>query len=250
MIFQEATGLQTEIIYVTADTQTHFFNITLNVSKDINDCMKYDIDNNNTINFVELKYFYKCYIGINNDPGCPVNILQNKTVMDLIKICFDIDNPEFINHPSTVTISEPVFNIYPEQEQEQEQIQNSNSNSKTLYAESEPQPKKQPETHKNINNVIIPEPQTFTEKPLKNDTEQQTTTHELTTLNQEKIPTPTAKIKDNPTITKNNTTEPDFIIEKIDQENNENYLFLIILISICILVICYLIYSIIKIRYA
>ena len=154
LIFQEASGLQTEIIYVTADIQTHFFNITLNVSKkDINNCMDYDIDNNNTINFVELKYYYKCYIGINKDPGCPENILQNKTVMDLIKICFDIDNPEFINHPSTVTIlSEPVFNIYPEQEQEQEQIQNSNS--KTLYAaESEPQPNKQPETHQNTNKV-------------------------------------------------------------------------------------------------
>jgi len=231
--------------------------INLTISDPLN-CIELDLDGDRVINWSELKYVYKhCYLNLEggNQSLCDTvydfngnGKYQDIEDMDRVKDCLTRDM-DFINHPSQFTIiSEPVIQV-----NQQEQTQNSNS--KTLYYEPEqnqvqeqktltetkPAPE---ETFKTI--LLNPEPEPVL-KPIKTKLSPQNEDLKV----QKTAPEPKKneiilkKLNEKINITQNSTREPDFIIEKTDQETNENIL-LILLFSVCLIGVFTLLYKIYK----
>jgi len=248
-------------IHITAGNgrETDFM-INLTIHDPLN-CLEFDIDGDQVLNWSELKYFYKhCYLNLpgGNETLCKTvfdfnknnNTIQDKADMDRIYDCMVIDTG-FINHPSTITIiSKQTFT------EPRETATETPEATKTLTS-NQPTPEAEATTIRETA-ILTEQPQTIKEpltyptpeKPPKIKAEQQENiTRKLIVITPENTIKPEKEPINITANTKNNTPE-NFVIKKQGLEINENYFFLILLISICVVVICYLIYSIIKIRYA
>ena len=234
-------------------------NFTLQVI-DPMDCLKSDINNNSEIDWDEVMLSYKCYIGIVNAGNCILFDYDNngkveKSETERVFECCKLDNPGWVNHPSTVTItSEPVIQKA-DAEPEQEQIQNSNSN--TLYEPEQNQVREQ-KTFESAPDpyhfeIIEPAEPVFEEKPIIKESNHHFEDKQLqkeTAPEQEhvevNIKPKTKNTTKNTTISNARNTGNEKIL--IKKQHTGTDIFFIILTILCLIGIIYLFYSIFKIK--